>query len=70
MSPNAAMEVPVRFVIRKAKNGEFYWQLVGGNGEVMAVSEQMKQKQSCLNSIASVQKNASDAQVVDKSDEG
>jgi uncharacterized protein len=59
----------MRFVIRKAKNGEFYWQLVGGNGEVMAVSEQMKQKQSCMSAIASVQKNAGDAQVVDKSDE-
>ena len=59
----------MRFVVRKAKNGEFFWQLVGGNGEVMIVSEQMKQKQSCLSSIASVQKNAADAQVVDKSDE-
>jgi uncharacterized protein YegP (UPF0339 family) len=59
----------VRFVIRKSKNGEFYWQLVGGNGEVMAVSEQMSRKQSCLDSIASVQKNAAGAQVVDKTDE-
>jgi uncharacterized protein YegP (UPF0339 family) len=59
----------MRFVIRKSKNGEFYWQLVGSNGEVMAQSETMTRKQTCMDSVASVQKNAGDAEVVDKSEE-
>jgi uncharacterized protein YegP (UPF0339 family) len=59
----------VKFVIRKNKSGEFYWQVVGGNGEVMAFSQGMTRKQSCLDSIESIKKNASGADVVDKSDE-
>lgn len=59
----------MRFVIRKAKNGEFWWQLVGGNGQVMAASETMKAKQSCLDAIESVKAGARGAEVVDKSDE-
>jgi uncharacterized protein YegP (UPF0339 family) len=59
----------VKFVIRKNKSGEFYWQVVGGNGEVMAFSQGMTRKQSCLDSIESIKKNASGADVVDKSDD-
>jgi uncharacterized protein YegP (UPF0339 family) len=59
----------MKFVIRRNKAGEFFWQLVGGNGEVMAISEGMSRKQSCVDSIASVQKRAADAEVVDKTDE-
>lgn len=59
----------MKFVVRKNKGGEFFWQLVGGNGEVMAVSEGMSRKQSCLDSIESVQKRAAEAEVVDRTDE-
>lgn len=59
----------MKFVVRKNKAGEFFWQVVGGNGEVMAFSQGMTRKQSCLDSIESIKKNASGADVVDKSDE-
>jgi len=59
----------VKFVVHKSKDGRFYWEVVGGNGETMAVSQMMQAKASCLSSIASIQKNAGDADVVDKSDE-
>jgi len=59
----------MRFVVRKNKAGEFYYQIVGGNGEVMAHSQGMSRKQSCLDSIESLKKNAGGAEVVDKSDE-
>lgn len=59
----------MKFVIRKNKGGEFFWQLVGSNGEVMAVSEGMSRKESCKNSIDSIKRSASDAEVVDRSDE-
>ena len=60
----------MKFVIRRNKAGEFFWQLVGANGEVMAVSEGMSRKQSCQDSIDSVKRNAGSADVVDRSDEG
>lgn len=59
----------MKFVIRRDKAGEFYWQLVGGNGEVMANSEGMTRKQSCMDSIDSIKRRAADADVVDMSDE-
>lgn len=59
----------MKFAVRKNKRGELFWQLVGGNGEVMAVSEGMSRKQSCLSSIESVKNNAGGADVVDKSEE-
>jgi len=59
----------MKFVIRRNKAGEFYWQLVGGNGEVMAISEGMTRKQSCMDSIDSIKRRAADADVVDMSDE-
>ncbi|HYI21556.1 MAG TPA: DUF1508 domain-containing protein [Candidatus Limnocylindrales bacterium] len=59
----------MKFRIRKNKGGEFFWQLVGSNGEVMAVSEGMSSKQSVRDSIDSVKRNAGEAEVVDKSDE-
>ena len=59
----------MKFVIRRNKGGEFFWQLVGSNGEVMAVSEGMSRKESCQNSINSIKRNAADADVVDRSDE-
>lgn len=59
----------MKFVVRKNKAGEFFWQLVGGNGEVMAMSEGMTRKQSCLDSIESVKRSAGGAEVVDRSAE-
>jgi uncharacterized protein YegP (UPF0339 family) len=59
----------MKFVVRKNKKGEFYWQVVGGNGEVMAFSQGMSRKQSCLDSIESIQQNARNAEVVDRTDE-
>ena len=56
----------MKFVVRKNKGGEFFWQLVGGNGEVMAVSEGMSAKQSCMDSIDSIKRSAGDAKVEDQ----
>jgi uncharacterized protein YegP (UPF0339 family) len=58
----------MKFVVRKNAKGAFRWQAVGDNGEVMAVSENMTRKQSCLSAIETVKKQAADAEVVDKSD--
>ena len=47
-----------KFEIKKAKNGEFYFNLKAGNGEIILSSEMYSAKASAKNGIASVQKNA------------
>lgn len=44
----------MKFQIRKAKDGSFYYALVGKNGEDMMISEMMTQKHSCIDSINSI----------------
>lgn len=48
------------FEIKKAKDGQFYFNLKASNGEIILTSEMYKQKESAKNGIASVQKNSTD----------
>jgi len=59
----------MKFVVSRNAAGEFFWRLIGANGEVMVVSEGMSRKQSCMDSIDSVKRGAAEAQVVDESTE-
>ena len=52
-----------------AKNGEFYFTLVAGNGQVIGKSEMYKAEASRENGVASVMRNAPDAKLVDKAAE-
>ena len=54
-----------KFEIFKATNGQFYFRLKAGNGEVIAFSEGYVTKQGALNGIASVKANAPIATTVD-----
>ena len=47
------------------KAGEFRFRLKATNGQVIAVSEGYTSKAGCENGIASVKKNAADAEVVE-----
>jgi uncharacterized protein len=49
-----------KFEIKRAKDGQFYFDLKAGNGEVIPTSEMYTEKRSAENGIASVQKNAVD----------
>lgn len=49
-----------KFVLKKARNEETYFNLVAANGEVILTSETYKAKSSALNGIESVRKNAPD----------
>lgn len=53
------------FEITKDAKGKFRFWLKAGNGEIIAVSEAYDSKASAKNGIASVQRNAPDAKVVD-----
>ncbi len=47
-----------KFEIKKASDGQFYFNLKAGNGEIILTSEMYKAKASALNGIESVKKNA------------
>ncbi|MCK7559791.1 YegP family protein [Chitinophaga sedimenti] len=47
-----------KFEIKKATNGEFYFNLKAGNGEKILTSEMYKSNQGCRSGIASVRVNA------------
>jgi len=50
--------MPGKFETKKAKDGQTYFHLKAGNGEIILVSEMYKAKSSALNGIESVKKNA------------
>ena len=54
-----------KFEIYTDKAGEFRFRLKATNGQIIAVSEGYKAKASCENGIASVRKNAQEAEIVD-----
>jgi len=58
-----------KFEVKKRKDGQFYFNLKAGNGEIVATSESYKQKASALKGIDSVRRNAPDAKVVDLSED-
>ena len=55
-----------KFEIYQDKAGEFRFRLKAKNGEIIATSEGYKAMKSCQNGIASVQKNAPEAAVVEE----
>jgi uncharacterized protein YegP (UPF0339 family) len=59
----------VRFVIRRNAAGQFWWRAVGDNNKIMAASELMTSKQSCLDAITTVKDEALVARVDDMTNE-
>ncbi len=49
-----------KFVVYKGKDGQDYFRLKAGNGEVILSSEGYKSRSSCANGIESVRKNSQD----------
>ncbi|WP_312595063.1 YegP family protein [Stutzerimonas nitrititolerans] len=47
-----------KFQLKKASNGQFHFNLLAGNGQVVLSSEQYQAHASALNGIDSVRKNA------------
>ena len=55
-----------KFVLKKGSSGKFHFNLLAGNGQVIATSETYESKASALNGIESVKKNAPDAEIDDQ----
>ncbi|HEY0841174.1 YegP family protein [Methylotenera sp.] len=49
-----------KFELKTAKSGQFHFNLLAGNGQIILQSEMYETKASALNGIASIQKNAAD----------
>ncbi len=57
--------MPERYERKTAKNGEFFFNLLAKNRQVIGTSETYKQESGRENGIASVRKNGPGAKVVD-----
>ena len=55
----------MKFVVKKASNGQFRFNLVAPNGQVVATSETYARKQSALDTIASIKGKVGGAQIED-----
>ncbi len=55
-----------KFELYKDAKGEYRFKLVASNGQTIAVSEGYKSKDSAVNGIESVKKNAPTAKVEEK----
>jgi uncharacterized protein len=49
-----------KFELKTAKSGQFHFNLLAGNGQIILSSEMYESKASALNGIESVKKNAAD----------
>ena len=55
-----------KFVIKTQKDGQFYFNLVAGNGQSILKSEAYTTKPACLNGINSVKSNSEDDSKYDR----
>jgi uncharacterized protein YegP (UPF0339 family) len=58
-----------KFVVKKGSTGKYHFNLVAGNGQVIATSEAYENKHSALNGVESVKNNAPAAEVDDQTGE-
>jgi uncharacterized protein len=57
-----------KFVLKKGERGGFHFNLLAGNGQVIATSQHYESKESAMNGIKSVQTNAPTATVEDETE--
>ncbi|MET8154716.1 YegP family protein [Actinoplanes sp. NPDC049668] len=55
----------MKFVLKKTSTGEFRFNLVASNGQVVATSESYTRKNSALDTITSIQQRAGSATIDD-----
>jgi uncharacterized protein len=55
----------MKFEIHRASGGQYYWRIVAGNGQVLAVSETYYNKRDAQAAAEIVQRGAADARIFD-----
>ena len=58
--------MPGKFEIKRAKDNEFYFNLLAPNGEIILTSEMYRSKTGAKNGIAAVQTNAAEPDRYDR----
>jgi len=58
-----------KFVLEKGSTGKYHFNLHAANGQVIATSQHYESKESALNGIESVRRNAPDAPVEDNTED-
>ena len=58
-----------KFVLKKGSTGKFRFNLGAPNGQVIASSEAYESKASAINGIASVKRNAPNAEIDDQTNQ-
>lgn len=56
----------MKFVVKNSSNGQYRFNIVASNGQIVATSETYVRKQSALDTIESIKKNVSGATVDDQ----
>ena len=57
--------MPGKFVVKKGPTGKFRFSLLSTNGQIVASSQAYENKAAAMRGVASVQKLAGDARIVD-----
>ena len=65
-SPEFEKVTHPKFEMYQDKAGEFRFRLKARNGEIIATSEGYKTKDACENGVASVRRNAPEAEVIEE----
>lgn len=65
---NTISERQPKFKIKKTKDGQYCFDLIAKNGEIILQSESYKSKSGCENCIKSIIENAPKAKIVDITD--
>lgn len=55
----------MKFEIRRASGGQYYWRIIATNGQVLAVSETFYDKHAAQAAAELVQREATGAQILD-----
>lgn len=58
--------MPGKFVIKRGSSGQYHFNLVSANGQVVATSETYVSKESCKEGIEAVRRLAPDATIDDQ----
>ena len=58
-----------KFVLEKGSSGKYHFNLLAGNGQVIATSQNYDSRESALHGIESVKTNAPGAETDDRSDQ-
>ena len=58
-----------KFVLKKGSSGKYHFNLVAGNGQIIATSETYERKDSALNGIESVKNTAPGAEIDDQTED-